>query len=521
MPIKRVNFYKNQYLRFEDMQTEQGYHIAMRRRHNRKLHTSGVVEGLVIAKKNDTEITISEGMAIDMANDREGREIVLEAEQTITVSGDGERYITIAHKEEATDDPEEGFNVTGNDKIRVEESWVIAAVDKVSDIGGEQVILGVVVMEGGKIEDIHDGASPNHRRTSGAAGSLTIRDSKLDDPKDWVSVDLEAPGKMRIGGSLHIDDNFSLDFGSTTRQMLNLWSADTNHQYGIGVQANTQYYRSGNNFGWYIGGAHNNAQLNAGGGNVAMALKGPNGDLGIGTEAPEAKLHALGDGIFENAAPSLTVRRTDNNQPSQLHFRNSGGGYTANISVPGGTADLRIRVGDANNNPQALPERLTITKDGNVGIGTTAPEEKLHTEGDALINGKVRIGATYPPAGAQLNVGGSAFIEEAGEGLVISPGKNSVSLKYSDKKVFDPSPLTNLQLFKGKTIMDGKVGIGTLAPDSPLHLEAATSGTLLHLKRSGASPVNFWITGHNQYAKITSDRHIELRSGATGHNSGN
>ena len=67
-------------------------------------------------------------------------------------------------------------------------------------------------------------------------------------------------GKVGITGSL--------GFGSTTRQMLNLYNA----AYGIGVQNNTFYSRTNVGFAWYKGGTHNNAQNNAGGGTVLMRL---------------------------------------------------------------------------------------------------------------------------------------------------------------------------------------------------------------------------------------------------------
>jgi hypothetical protein len=64
------------------------------------------------------------------------------------------------------------------------------------------------------------------------------------------------------------DDNGDLDFGVTTRQMINLYS-DT---YGIGVQNNDEYFRSADEFFWYVGGLHNDGNGNAGGGLQAMEL---------------------------------------------------------------------------------------------------------------------------------------------------------------------------------------------------------------------------------------------------------
>jgi hypothetical protein len=79
------------------------------------------------------------------------------------------------------------------------------------------------------------------------------------------NIILRGSGDVSVGGNM--------DFGATTRQMINLW----NTAYGIGVQSGTMYYRvdgtfSGSAFAWYKGGVHNDAQFNAGGGNELMRL---------------------------------------------------------------------------------------------------------------------------------------------------------------------------------------------------------------------------------------------------------
>ena len=70
-------------------------------------------------------------------------------------------------------------------------------------------------------------------------------------------------------GSVSVADASSLFFGSTVRQMINLYNTD----YGIGVQNSTQYFRSGGRFSWFRGGSHSDTENNAGGGGVvAMTL---------------------------------------------------------------------------------------------------------------------------------------------------------------------------------------------------------------------------------------------------------
>ena len=56
--------------------------------------------------------------------------------------------------------------------------------------------------------------------------------------------------------------------------MINLYNED----YGIGVQGNTTYFRSGYNYCWFKGGRHSDVEDNPGGGIRLMALNGA-GDL--------------------------------------------------------------------------------------------------------------------------------------------------------------------------------------------------------------------------------------------------
>ncbi|SHF55981.1 hypothetical protein [Streptoalloteichus hindustanus] len=70
--IKRVSYSDGQYLRLEDFQAEQDYHVRMRRRHNLAGHTWGVVTGLELLAERD-KLSVQPGFAIDGY----GRELVL------------------------------------------------------------------------------------------------------------------------------------------------------------------------------------------------------------------------------------------------------------------------------------------------------------------------------------------------------------------------------------------------------------------------------------------------------------
>jgi hypothetical protein len=368
--IKRLNYYDQQFLREPDFTDEQEYHKNMRRRLNRSLHTTGVVKGLVVTKKNDQEITISApGMALDGA----GREIVLPTSQDILVdvTAAGTKFVTIQYTEEQTEPPPPEYMISEADRTRWTESSLIEVLDAAPADPGEQLILGIVNITSGVIQEpIEEGIPPNHRRMSGAAGKMLIRDPKFSE-SDWVNIDLEAPGKIRISGSL--------------------------------------------------------------------------GSLSI-----------------EDVAPTLTIKKTDNTQLSQLRFQNSGGAYTANLHVTGEmNSGLVLRVGPANIDPLALPERLTITSGGHIGIGTEIPNTKLHIKGTNGANDAKIIIEGEGDDDETIN-----FQTQNTQTAVIGwdSGDGVLKLKASN----------NVAGAEGINIRSGgNVGIGTIDPSAKLDVRGA------------------------------------------------
>jgi hypothetical protein len=175
--IKRLNYYDQQFLREPDFTEEQEYHKDMRRRLNRSLHTTGVVEGLVVSKKNNQEITISAGMALDSA----GREIIFgEAQdETIDVTVNGTKFVTIKYTEEQTDPPPSDYRISEADRTRWTESSLIEILNTIPSDPGEQIILAELSIDNNIIEKISDGTPPNHRRVTGERSVLEYVDKAV------------------------------------------------------------------------------------------------------------------------------------------------------------------------------------------------------------------------------------------------------------------------------------------------------------------------------------------------------
>lgn len=124
------------------------------------------------------------------------------------------------------------------------------------------------------------------------------------------------------------------------------------------------------------------------------------GNVGIGTTSPTGKLHVIGDTlIFQGSGGSnlSVINGSGIRASSEL--------YLDTVVSTGGDIFIRPRTSTA----------VTIkTVTGNVGIGTTSPESKLHVSGDARITGITTVTnttqATSTTTGA-LQVAGGAGIQ--------------------------------------------------------------------------------------------------------------
>ena len=82
MAIKRLHYFDHQFLVQADFTDEQTYHLDMRRRLNRLLHTFGIAEGLEVVKSANKTVTVRPGVALD----RLGQEMIVEANQVVDLT---------------------------------------------------------------------------------------------------------------------------------------------------------------------------------------------------------------------------------------------------------------------------------------------------------------------------------------------------------------------------------------------------------------------------------------------------
>jgi hypothetical protein len=172
------------------------------------------------------------------------------------------------------------------------------------------------------------------------------------------------------------------------------------------------------------------------------------GNVGIGTTTPVSELHV--NGIITLGVDTAV---------GSLNFRGSGAAYIRHVTY-GGEIVLNpsgnLRLGPGSNvyfgNPGT--ERVTILTSGNVGIGTTAPGEKLTVWG-----GVISAGSAYS--------GGRIFIgDDDGTNIKIyTDGTRNLKLYAGGDIILDD----NVN-FPGSGIWNstGNVGIGTTNPGAKL-----------------------------------------------------
>ena len=175
---------------------------------------------------------------------------------------------------------------------------------------------------------------------------------------------------MLTNGNVLFNPPTSLEFGASLRQMLNLYGPG----FGIGIQNNALYQRSAGEFVWYNGGVHNDAFLNAGGGQMLLRLNTAGmfvtGKVGIGSTTPVSQLEVVGQDALGlvGGQPYLTLK-DDLTGYAMSRIQGAGGDVMLET-------DAYIHTTDP-----ATGFVIVKSGSGNVGIGTGFPQAKLDVIG--------------------------------------------------------------------------------------------------------------------------------------------
>jgi uncharacterized protein (DUF2132 family) len=226
------------------------------------------------------------------------------------------------------------------------------------------------------------------------------------------------------------------------------------------------------------------------------------GNVGIGTSSPASKLHISGSG--------QTIMRLDSDTTtnvSQFQIKaasdavlimgmlgGSAAGNNYGVTAAGqayfGTTTLgsphptSLVIGNVSAIPIVFSttntERMRIAGDGNVGIGTTSPDTKLHVRGYQvyLYNDLDTNNTFFYARNSGAGNAGIKMKNVDGEWTIIANDR----LRFID----DDASLERLSI-----LSNGNVGIGTTAPGALLEISSSTASSLLNVKGAGGNGILF------------------------------
>jgi hypothetical protein len=228
------------------------------------------------------------------------------------------------------------------------------------------------------------------------------------------------------------------------------YSSDYHHSFSSTFNSTTAL----NNLGINI-----NTGFNTGRTRV-MTLLG-NGNVGIGTSSPGTKLTIV------DASPTVRLQDTNTSVAGGVYGTidwlssdsSMPGGLAAKIDVldDGGSFGDRGAIRFFTNNATSLGERVRISSNGNVGIGTTNPFSKLDVRGNLYVN---------------YGSNGTGYIQTNGSDsdLQITIATNLTTLMNtggSGAMAFGAGNSERMRILSG-----GNVGIGTTSPISLLDVRS-------------------------------------------------
>ena len=245
------------------------------------------------------------------------------------------------------------------------------------------------------------------------------------------------------------------------------------------------YLENGNNVG--IGTNNPFAKLDVFGNTKLRGNVDIDGNVGIGTDNPGQKLD-----IFNGADdPNIIIIKGADKSTEYAGIGVFQGNATFTGGGIGGTnAGISLRTADGGTET----ERLRITSDGNVGIGTNNPTQLIDvykTTNDAVIKVRTTADGAYFEAGSGIGEYYGLKLLSGGTYKWFLGSYGSTNFQIKDGSAADGDEILTIQ--DG----NGRVGLGTNNPVGKLHIWSTGPDILLTDSNQAADNRNWLLTGAN------------------------
>lgn len=215
-----------------------------------------------------------------------------------------------------------------------------------------------------------------------------------------------------------------------------------------------------------------------------VGLRVSSGNVGIGTATPAGKLHVIGVGYFGNENADASYRVSIGGSGSNYGSVGSGYRYgTANFqhtyAVSDYASQIRFDLGGFNfltapvgtvGSSVRFTNAMSILQNGNVGIGTTTPQNKLEINTSGLAGLNV-FGNSSSFVGSDINISRVSTAVGVGRGATIQlndlgSGTFSLIQNSSGGLQFFNNYNSGGWIERMRISTNGNVGIGTTDPKS-------------------------------------------------------
>jgi len=283
--------------------------------------------------------------------------------------------------------------------------------------------------------------------TAAGAGQLRLYTDSVErlriNASGYVGIGTTSPAqKLHVSGNFLLENNNEIrqkDSGGTQRTIIELDSSNDLN----------------------IGGSYAGALKFIGGGSYAEVMRiHDNGNVGVGVASPSTKLEVVSSqsnssikaGGLEMQSYAVNNSWYAENLYYDGAWKLRNAGFATQMYMELGKISFK-RVSSGNAGASVSPETtMVLAANGNVGVGTTSPSQKLHVDGHALISAEKYYYVAGGGAGVGSDASGNLILRQNSANLMTTSGSNATFA--GDVLVEDNLYLTDAGTVRGKLILN-------------------------------------------------------------------